>query len=72
MKSLRYQPTSLTTFHSALTDTHNNNPLKLIKSFLKMDFDKPNKGWIENETALPEKNRFSTILEIQGIMKVVI
>ena len=35
-----------------------------------MDFDKPNKGWIENETALPEKNRFSTILEIQGIMKV--
>ena len=31
-----------------------------------MSFEEPNKGWVENETALPEKNKISTILEIQG------
>ena len=34
-----------------------------------MSIEEPKKGWIENETALPEKNKFSTILEIQGKMK---
>ena len=31
-----------------------------------MGFEEPNKGWVENETALPERNKFSTILELQG------
>ena len=31
-----------------------------------MSIEEPKKGWTENETALPEKNKFSTILEIQG------
>ena len=36
-----------------------------------MSSEEPNKGWIESETALPKKNKFSTILEIQGNVKIV-
>ena len=32
-----------------------------------MSFEEPSsKGWIENEKAVPEKNKICTILEIQG------